>query len=62
MKEKWLDSLSLPSPDDESTRENAESSWVLGIDPDLSGALALVKTDHMGASSSAQVSRHFPLG
>ncbi|VVB16716.1 unnamed protein product [Arabis nemorensis] len=64
MKDKWLDSLSLPSPHNESTRENAESSWVLGIDPDLSGALALLKTDHMvGSSSEAQVfdTPHLPV-
>ncbi|KFK32471.1 hypothetical protein AALP_AA6G246300 [Arabis alpina] len=57
MKEKWLDSLSL----NEST---AGSSWVLGIDPDLSGALALLKTDHLsGSCSEAQVfdTPHLPV-
>ncbi|CAA7018379.1 unnamed protein product [Microthlaspi erraticum] len=56
MKEKWLDSLSLPSPEeDEATRETPESSFIIGIDPDLSGALALLKIDHTLGSSEAQV-------
>ncbi|CAN8246985.1 unnamed protein product [Cochlearia groenlandica] len=56
MKERWLDSLSLPSTEeDESTREKTESRFVLGIDPDLSGALAFLKIDHTIGSSQAQV-------
>jgi len=58
MKEKWLDSLSLTSQDEDTTPENAESSCIIGIDPDLSGALALLKFDHLGSSSSAQVSHY----
>ncbi|CAH8263771.1 unnamed protein product [Arabidopsis lyrata] len=63
MKEKWLDSLSLTSQDEDTTPENAESSCVIGIDPDLSGALALLKFDHLGSSSSAQVydTPHIPV-
>lgn len=58
MKEKWLDSLSLTSQDEDTTPENAESSCIIGIDPDLSGALALLKFDHLGSSSFAQVSHY----
>ncbi|KAL1225926.1 Holliday junction resolvase MOC1 [Cardamine amara subsp. amara] len=63
MKEKWLDSLSLTSLNEETTQESTESSYVIGIDPDLSGALALIKTDHLGSSSSAQVydTPHIPV-
>ncbi|CAH2060719.1 unnamed protein product [Thlaspi arvense] len=64
MKEKWVDSLTLPSLEaDEVTRENTESSFVLGIDPDLSGALALLKIDHILDSSEAQVydTPHLPV-
>ncbi|EOA28843.1 hypothetical protein CARUB_v10025086mg, partial [Capsella rubella] len=63
MKEKWLDSLSLTSQEEDMTQDNAESSCVIGIDPDLSGALALLKFDHLGSSSSAQVfdTPHIPV-
>jgi hypothetical protein len=63
MKEKWLDSLSLTSQDEDTTPENAESSCIIGIDPDLSGALALLKFDHLGSSSFAQVydTPHIPV-
>ncbi|KAL0711600.1 hypothetical protein Bca4012_018578 [Brassica carinata] len=56
MKEKWLESLSLPSPEEHVvTRGNTESSYVIGVDPDLSGALALLKINHVLGSSEAQV-------
>uniref|UniRef100_A0A1J3I5N2 Holliday junction resolvase MOC1, chloroplastic n=1 Tax=Noccaea caerulescens TaxID=107243 RepID=A0A1J3I5N2_NOCCA len=61
MKEKWLDSLTLPSPEeDEAT---PETSFIIGIDPDLSGALALLKIDHILGSSEAQVfdTPHLPV-
>ncbi|XP_062082288.1 Holliday junction resolvase MOC1, chloroplastic [Humulus lupulus] len=56
LKENWLASLSCPLPRDFGTshgeaREegsdprNAGSDWVIGIDPDLSGALAVLKGD-----------------
>lgn len=55
LKETWLDSLSCPLPDtgagEDPTPTNADSGWVIGIDPDLSGALALLKTDSSGYSA-----------
>ncbi|XWS73637.1 hypothetical protein CRYUN_Cryun02cG0145500 [Craigia yunnanensis] len=53
LKEGWLESLSCPLPDsgEGPTRTNADSSWVIGIDPDLSGTLALLKTDSSGCSA-----------
>lgn len=56
LKVEWLNSLTYPLPtkESESESEEAKSQWVIGIDPDVSGALALLKTDHSG-SSSAQV-------
>lgn len=60
LRQKWLDSLSY-SPVDvvgsdtvELGSTGNESEWVIGVDPDVSGALALLKTDHSGFS--AQVS------
>ncbi|KAL8527383.1 hypothetical protein ACS0TY_005301 [Phlomoides rotata] len=53
----WLESLSCPSPDidkdpasDDSGSCNVDSGWVVGVDPDLSGAMAVLKPDN-----SAQV-------
>ncbi|ESQ50067.1 hypothetical protein EUTSA_v10002099mg [Eutrema salsugineum] len=45
------------------TRENTESSCVIGIDPDLSGALAFLKINHISGSSEAQVfdTPHLPV-
>ncbi|KAM7523007.1 hypothetical protein LguiA_012909 [Lonicera macranthoides] len=56
LKEEWLNSLTYPLLTKESGSESEEvkSEWVIGIDPDVSGALALLKTDNSG-SSSAQV-------
>lgn len=54
LKEKWLESLTLPSPEEHVVTR--ESSYVIGVDPDLSGALALLKINHVLASSEAQVS------
>lgn len=63
LKEGWLDSLSCPLPDSEEdpTRTNADSSWVIGIDPDLSGALALLKTDSSGCSARVFDSPFLPV-
>ncbi|KAF8083890.1 hypothetical protein N665_0747s0003 [Sinapis alba] len=64
MKEKWLESLTLPSPEEHVvTRGNTESSYVIGVDPDLSGALALLKINHALGSSEAQVfdTPHLPV-
>ncbi|KAG1338322.1 Holliday junction resolvase MOC1, chloroplastic [Cocos nucifera] len=49
LKEDWLSSLSFPFPDEE-LRRGSGSEWVVGIDPDVHGALALLKAD-----GSAQV-------
>lgn len=59
LKESWLDSLSCPISgrgrleEDNAQKNNAGPNWVIGIDPDLSGALAVVKSDD--SSCSAQV-------
>lgn len=60
LKQNWLASLSCPFPqrtststtstapylgDGESSGSNAGSNWVIGVDPDTSGALALLKGD-----------------
>ncbi|XP_020267994.1 uncharacterized protein LOC109843474 isoform X2 [Asparagus officinalis] len=52
LKENWLDSLScpFPSPGSDSSgikdkHEGSGGKWVVGIDPDVSGALALLKDD-----------------
>lgn len=56
LKQNWLDSLTFPPLHDlTTTQTNADSEWVLGVDPDLSGALAVLKTDQSGCS--AQVKR-----
>ncbi|XP_039129018.1 Holliday junction resolvase MOC1, chloroplastic-like [Dioscorea cayenensis subsp. rotundata] len=54
LKEKWLDSLSMsPLGGDEGVICASEPQWVLGVDPDVSAAVALLKPD--GSVSSAQV-------
>ncbi|KAL7084646.1 hypothetical protein ACP275_14G234600 [Erythranthe tilingii] len=57
LKLNWLDSLTCPLPDDfgnpvpeGSDRRISDPGWVIGVDPDLSGALAVLKPD-----TSAQV-------
>jgi len=59
LKENWLDSLTCPCPHGSDPLNgngtNAASDWVVGIDPDLNGALALLKSVESG--SSAQVSK-----
>ncbi|KAH6837005.1 MutS2 [Perilla frutescens var. hirtella] len=57
LKLNWLESLSFPMPENDGLRApedsgpgNADSRWVLGVDPDLSGALAVLNPDN-----SAQV-------
>ncbi|XP_027919243.1 Holliday junction resolvase MOC1, chloroplastic-like isoform X2 [Vigna unguiculata] len=60
-KENWLASLSYPFPEKtpllnsehDPTQQNDGFKWVLGIDPDVSGAVALLKTN--GSVCSAQV-------
>ncbi|CAJ1958835.1 unnamed protein product [Sphenostylis stenocarpa] len=59
-KENWLASLSYPFPEKtlllngehDPTHQNDGSKWILGIDPDVSGAVALLKTH--GSVCSAQ--------
>lgn len=57
LKLNWLESLSCPRSDNDGIRDpedsgtgNADSRWVVGVDPDISGALAVLKPDN-----SAQV-------
>nr|GMD24456.1 Holliday junction resolvase MOC1, chloroplastic-like isoform X1 [Ipomoea batatas] len=45
LKENWLNAISCPFP-----HEKPSPEWVIGVDPDVSGALALLKPDQ-----SAQV-------
>ncbi|XP_061341066.1 Holliday junction resolvase MOC1, chloroplastic-like [Gastrolobium bilobum] len=58
LKENWLASLSYPIPEkthllNEELELNEGSKWVLGVDPDVSGAVAILKTH--GSVCSAQV-------
>lgn len=57
LKENWLASISCPYPQKINSNEgnlnselngvaNAASEWVIGIDPDVSGAVALLKPDN----------------
>ena len=50
LKHNWLASLSCPFPHITDAEKDSNPSLVFGIDPDVSGALALLKGDH-----SAQV-------
>ncbi|OMO89092.1 hypothetical protein CCACVL1_08024 [Corchorus capsularis] len=64
LKEEWLDSLSCPLPEsqDDPTQINADINWVIGVDPDLSGALALLKPDpSSGCSAQVFDSPHLPV-
>ncbi|XP_048235093.1 Holliday junction resolvase MOC1, chloroplastic isoform X4 [Ricinus communis] len=67
LKENWLHSLSCPFNQTESSASkgvdstapsNVGSNWVIGIDPDLSGALALLKIDDSGCSAQVFDSPH----
>ncbi|WCJ28979.1 Holliday junction resolvase MOC1 chloroplastic [Euphorbia peplus] len=58
LKENWLHSLSCPFPADQthishsdSGLGNVASKWVIGVDPDSSGALALLKIHDSGCSA-----------
>ena len=58
MKQKSLNPLSSSSPNyDEMIQENFKPHWIIGIDPNLSGALAVLKFDDKG-SCFAQVNRY----
>lgn len=39
-------------------RNNVGSNWVIGVDPDVSGALALLKIDESGCSAQVFDSPH----
>ncbi|CAH9100094.1 unnamed protein product [Cuscuta epithymum] len=41
LRENWLDALSCPFP-----HGKPSIDWVIGVDPDVSGALAILKPDH----------------
>ncbi|XP_030458526.1 Holliday junction resolvase MOC1, chloroplastic-like [Syzygium oleosum] len=55
LKQRWLDSLTCPvaasSGQGDCDGSGSGSDWVIGIDPDLSGALALLKPDESGFSA-----------
>ncbi|KAF7119769.1 hypothetical protein RHSIM_Rhsim13G0206200 [Rhododendron simsii] len=70
LKEKWLDSLTCPCPNDllrsncgvsDVGRSDSDSPWVIGVDPDVSGALALLKNDDFGCSPQVFDSPHLKL-
>ncbi|KAE9462128.1 hypothetical protein C3L33_05965, partial [Rhododendron williamsianum] len=70
LKEKWLDSLTCPCPDallrpncgvSDVGRSDSDSPWVIGVDPDVSGALALLKNDDLGCSPQVFDSPHLKL-
>lgn len=53
LREKWLASLSYPlSHQSELNEEVVESNFVIGIDPDASGALAVLKREDSGFISA----------
>ncbi|KAG6682556.1 hypothetical protein I3842_13G148700 [Carya illinoinensis] len=62
LKENWLDSLTCPVPDISDpfngSWTHAVSDWVLGIDPDIHGALALLKSVESGSSAQVFDSPH----
>lgn len=67
LKEEWLDSLSfpfservrkvVPAAGEESESGDCVAEWAVGVDPDGSGAVALLKPDASGCS--AQVTEGF---
>ncbi|KMT14627.1 hypothetical protein BVRB_4g073950 [Beta vulgaris subsp. vulgaris] len=53
LKENWLSSLSMNDINNNTTKEeNGGLQWVIGVDPDVSGALSLLKYDHSGCISA----------
>ncbi|XP_047328923.1 Holliday junction resolvase MOC1, chloroplastic [Impatiens glandulifera] len=67
LKEDWLDSLSPPSLSEhlptvnggiDDSNSNLASKWVIGIDPDISGALALLQSDSPDCSPQVFDSPH----
>ncbi|GAB4835300.1 hypothetical protein Ancab_000209 [Ancistrocladus abbreviatus] len=66
LKENWLSSLSCPFTSefghlgikDEVPSIDSGSKWIIGVDPDVSGALALLKSDHLGCNAQVFDSPH----
>ncbi|GMH07620.1 hypothetical protein Nepgr_009460 [Nepenthes gracilis] len=66
LKENWLASLSCPFSEkfdhlcikEDVPRNNAGYEWIIGVDPDVSGALALLRTDCLGCSAQVFDSPH----
>ncbi|XP_040991814.1 Holliday junction resolvase MOC1, chloroplastic-like isoform X4 [Juglans microcarpa x Juglans regia] len=62
LKENWLDSLTCPFPNISNpfngSWTHVASDWVLGIDPDIHGALALLKSVESGSSAQVFDSPH----
>lgn len=55
LKDNWLSSLSINGINSnkiDGIDENGGFEWVIGVDPDVSGALALLKYDHSGCVSA----------
>ncbi|KAL9233570.1 hypothetical protein vseg_008550 [Gypsophila vaccaria] len=55
IKQNWLFSLSndgFKNTEKASEYENCESKWVIGVDPDVSGALAVLKSNNSGIFSA----------
>ncbi|XLT93934.1 hypothetical protein HN873_015596 [Arachis hypogaea] len=62
LKENWLSSLSYPLLSEDTQQHQSDASnfkWVLGIDPDVSGAVALLKTQHSHSDYAPQ--SHFEI-
>lgn len=57
LKQNWIDSLSCPFPVDGDNigSDSGGLDWVLGIDPDTSGALALLKPSDSGCTAQVCV-------
>ncbi|XP_026424483.1 Holliday junction resolvase MOC1, chloroplastic-like [Papaver somniferum] len=61
LKEKWLTSLSTPLHDESESNDKRLVEWVIGVDPDVSGALALLRSDDFGCSVQVFDSPHVRL-
>lgn len=67
LKENWLDSLSCPLPEPysgsgmDSSRCSVGSDLVLGVDPDVSGAIAVLRTEESGLSAQVFDSPRLPI-
>ncbi|KAI3986252.1 hypothetical protein MKX01_028533 [Papaver californicum] len=55
LKEKWLTSLSTPLHDEPESNDKRLVEWVIWVDPDVSGALALLRSDDFGCSAQSHV-------